>query len=233
MVWARLGLVVAGSLAALVGAVGLLHLPAARPLLAATVGCPVGKASAADIELARAEAVRATRGAAPAPSGALAVLPVLASSAPSPALERTGPEDVRAWATARGASCEVRREGLLVVCHGLRAALGVEVRPIDDVAFAFRPSDRALVNVTATWLALPADEASRAAVAAAAALEGRFGAPTGSDGELEPARLGAGGYATAVRSWRFADALVDVTATSFGARGASVRVHLVSARDGA
>jgi hypothetical protein len=84
----------AGALAAATLGVGALHLPAARPLLALIGACPVGRASASEIEDARRIALRSLRGDTRAP----------ARPALSFELERTTLDDVRAWARERAES---------------------------------------------------------------------------------------------------------------------------------
>jgi hypothetical protein len=209
----------------LTGFVGLLHAPFAKPLLMALGGCPVGKASAAEVEAARLDAVRKTRGDAPAPAR-----PALAFT-----LDQTTPEDVAAWAKDNDVSCASKREGMFIACREVPvAALGdrpADGGRVDDVSFAFRPRDRRLVNLTVTWFALPSDEAAARMNAASGRLGAALGAPTVAAGEASPARLGGPAYTTATVAYRYTDYMADVTATSFGARGVALREHYLSATE--
>jgi hypothetical protein len=210
---------------AAVAVVGALHMPFARPLLMKLGGCPVGKASAAEIERARVQAVASTRG-----EGQANARPAIGF-----ALDASTPDDVRAWAEKNGVSCTEKREGMFLACKNVPIAAladrASEPGVADDVSFAFRPSDRALVNVTVTWFALPADLAAARAASATARLDGEVGKATAWSGDATAEHLASGMYATASASWRFADYQADVTATSFGARGVAVREHYVSGRD--
>src|SRR5262249_4844409 len=100
-----------GALGAATLVVGLLHLPAARPLLALVGACPVGHESASEIEEARGLALRSLRGSQPAPAR-----PALGFT-----LERTTEAEVREWARTRGIPCESSREATLLVCSAVTA----------------------------------------------------------------------------------------------------------------
>src|SRR5690242_9186696 len=89
-----------------VAGVGLLHTPGARSLLQRIGGCPVGRATPAQVEAAQRRAWRTLQGSEHAPA--------------RPALgfalgEATLPQ-IRAWAAARGLTCEVLRGGALLRC---------------------------------------------------------------------------------------------------------------------
>lgn len=216
---------VGGSLATFVVAGALLHAPFARPWLAKVGGCPVGNASAAEIESVRLSAVAKTRGDVVAPAR-----PALGF-----VLDETTPEAVHAWAKRHDVTCDVKRDGLFVSCRdvplvALEADEGRE-GSVSDVSFAFRPSDRTLVNVTATTFALTPREAAARTAASAASLRTTLGAPTSEAGQATEEALGRGGYATAIVAYRFSDLLADVTTTSFDRTGVTVREHYLSARD--
>jgi hypothetical protein len=202
-------------------AIGLLHTPWGKPLLMKIGGCPVGKASAAEIEQVRSQAVAATRGQGTAPAR-----PAIGFS-----LDASTPEDVRAWAKANDVSCTEKREGMFLACKNVPVAAlpdrESEPGTVDDVSFAFRPRDRALVNVTVTWYSLPAPLAASRTTSSTARLEGTIGSPTTRAGDATAEHLGSGSFATATTTWRFADYQAEITATSFG-RGVAVREHYVS-----
>jgi hypothetical protein len=206
---------------------GLHHTSWARPHMMPHAGSPVGKASAAQIEQARSAAMAATRtsDAVPAPSR-----PALGFE-----LDRTTPDDVRAWAKDNGITCVEKREGMFLACKDVPIAAfpdrESEPGTADDVSFAFRPTDRALVNVTVTWYSLPAPLAASRTASADARLKRALGTATISEGAATAAHFASGAYATAAATWRFADYQADVTATSFASRGVALREHYVSGRD--
>ncbi len=217
---------VVGSVAgAIAGLVVVLHTGAARPLLARIGGCPFGSASADDVEQGRAAAAARTRGTSPAPS----------REAFGFSLGVTKVDEVVAWSERMKLQCASSRGGMLLRCPSVpREALGHHERAsgtVDEVAFAFRPRDRALVNVTATWLGLPADRAASRFEGESAAMASTLGRPSTTAGDATSERLARGGYTTAVREYRYTDVLADLSATSFGARGVTVREHFVSADD--
>lgn len=204
-------------------AIGALHAPAGRGLLAKLGGCPVGKASAADIEGVRARAL-----------GSI----VAARSQASPGrpalgfeLGETTSADVHAWAARSHVACAAEREGMLVRCQAVpRGALHGKTSSGEwsEVSFAFRPSDRLLVDVAATSTGLSAEAAVACVGERAARLREALGEPE-RFGELEAARLGRGDFTTAVTVHRFTDYVAEVTATSFP-HGVTVREHFAIVR---
>src|SRR5450432_3784490 len=94
--------------------IGLLHLPWARSWLQRAGGCPVGRLNPAQIEAAQARAFRTLRG-----TGIARSRPALGFT-----LERTTLADVQQWARERGLSCEVSRDGALLVCPAVPAPAG-------------------------------------------------------------------------------------------------------------
>ena len=208
---------VGGGLAAATVAVGLLHLPAARPLLARLGECPVARVSASDIEEARRIALRSLRGDADAPAR-----PALGFE-----LERTTLNDVRSWARAGAIACDESRESTLLVCSHVQAdALGSDGRrPIDEVAFAFRLRDRRLVNVTTLSAGVPPQNAADAVAAIAAALAASLGAPEVS--RFPPPRWD--GTRPAFVRYRYLDYIADVSAMRLPGRGIVMREQYMSA----
>lgn len=197
-------------------AIGVLHAPFARSLLAKIGGCPVGKASAEDVERARRAAVASLRGDAPAPS----------RTALGFTLAQATVADVDRWAHERSIACAKKREDLLVVCTGVPSAEGA----VDEATFAFRPSDGRLVNVTAMTFALGPDEAAVRMRASTDALRATLGEPARAFGDAAPARFAQGGFATSTTRWRFRDLAAEVTATSFDGR-VVLREHWVTIED--
>jgi len=94
-----------------VAALAALHAPFARTVLARIGGCPVGRASAAEIEAARKSAAAPNRGERDAP----------ARPAAGFALDVTTRADVDAWARSHGVSCREKRERALLACADVPA----------------------------------------------------------------------------------------------------------------
>ena len=211
--------------ALLTGFIGVLHAPFARPWLMKMGGCPVGKASAAEVEEGRMQAVRKTRGTDPAPSR-----PALGFT-----LDTAQPEDVLAWAAKNGVTCKEKREGMLLTCKDVPANVlrdrTQESGSIDEVSFAFRPRDRRLVNVTAMSFRLPADEAARRMNTSVDRVRPSLGVPSIASGDVTAERFAAGGFVTATTSWHYSDYEAQLTATSFDGRGVALREQYLSARD--
>src|SRR5262245_34608618 len=91
--------------------VGLLHLPAARPLLMRLGACPV-RATAQQTERARRGAMDKLRGAHPAPAR-----PALGF-----ALDTTTLADVQAWGRGHRVRCVASMQDTLVKCDSVPAA---------------------------------------------------------------------------------------------------------------
>ena len=210
----------AGGGVALVALVGLLHLPAARPLLALVgVGCP-SQASPDAVETARLAAAHAERGAAPSPAR-----PALGF-----ALDETTLADVEAWSAAHGLDCETKRAGTVVVCKDVpNEVFGGAAGAVDDVSFAFEPAAHRLVTVTTLRNRLdPAGAADQ--------MQGimrTLGASLGEGrvvGAADPVYLAAHPMRTAKVEYRYADYIANVSATNLGSR-VVVREHYMSALD--
>jgi hypothetical protein len=199
------------AVAAILFAGGLLHTPWARPLLRRAGGCPVPRATAAQIEAAQARAWRSLRG-----GEAAAARPALGF-----ALESTTLAEVRGWAREHGVFCEVLRDGALLLCGRVpESALSIapDHGAYDELAFGFRARDGRLVNVTALRTGLGADEAAARVAGIAASLERALGAPS--------SRM-AGNPALVL--YRRSDYLAEVSALSLSGRGHALREHYMSA----
>ena len=138
----RVSVYVASTLAALTLLVGLLHTSLGRPLLARLgVGCPV-QASPEDVERARRDSARATRGSEPSP----------AQPALGFVLDEMTMADAQAWAEREQVSCEEQRGGTLLMCSHVRAAAlgGSGGETTDELVLAFSPKTKRLVNIATT-----------------------------------------------------------------------------------
>jgi len=192
--------------------VGFMHTKAGRPILmslAGFAGCPMGKASAAEVEAVRRAAVASERGTAGAPAR-----PALGF-----VLDRTTLSDVRKWAEQVGAGCTEERQGTLVKCSGVAAtAIG---RPswenaMTELSFGFS-TQGPLVSLTTLYSHRSADDTAKIATDAGATLEK----------DLGPAHTVAGSLAqtgsVATLSYRFRDYAADVTACPVPGSGFVVR----------
>jgi hypothetical protein len=199
------------ALLALVAAIGLLHLPSARPWLNRAGGCPIPRATAAQVEVAQAAAFGKLRGHGPAKER-----PALGFG-----LEIAARVDVEAWAARHRISCEARRDGAVLLCDAVPASAvssGGSGR-YDELAFGFRLRDLRLVNVTALRSRLTPEEAGRELRRIALRLEDALGAPATEGVAGDPA----------VVVHRHANYLAEVSAMSLRGRGHVLREHYMSA----
>ena len=221
--WIRVSIYVASSLAALTVAIGLLHTPLGRPLLARLgVGCPV-QASPEDAERARLESARATRGTAASPAR-----PALGF-----VLDKMTIEDVQAWADREHVSCDAQRKDSLLRCtdvpeHALSGRTG---SPVNELDLAFSPRSKRLVNIATTQYDLSSSSAAEQMSTVVSGLEDQLGKPTRETGRRSSAYLAAAPMRTAVVRYRFTDYQADVSATNFPGHGMVLREHYMSATD--
>jgi len=219
----RVSVYVASTLAALTLLVGLLHTSLGRPLLARLgVGCPV-QASPEDVERARRDSARATRGSEPSPA--------------QPALgfvldEMTMP-DAQAWAEREQVSCEEQRGSTILMCSHVRAAAlgGSGGETTDELVLAFSPKTKRLVNIATTEYGLDGTAAASRMARIVSNLEEKLGKPTREAGERSASYLAEAPMRTALVRYRFSDYQADVTATNMPGKGLMLREHYMSARD--
>jgi hypothetical protein len=199
--------------------VGLLHLPAARPLLSRLGAlCPV-RATPAEIENARRVALRKLRGTDPAPGR-----PALGFT-----LESTTLAAVQAWAKRAGVRCELSMQDTLLKCDAVPASAVAAggSGTFDEVAFGFRIADHALVNLTTLSTGLDVPAASSRFNEIAGALGELLGPPTRN--RLPTASWDAKGPVFV--EYRYADYVARVSAMDLPGRGVVLRGHYLSARD--
>jgi hypothetical protein len=194
----------------LVAAIGVLHLPAARPWLRRAGGCPVPRATAAQVEEAQVRAFGRLRG-----TDVARVRPALGFD-----LEIATSTDVLAWARRHAIACDSHREGALLLCNAVPVSA---VSPggagtYDELAFGFRLRDSRLVNLTALRTGLPPDAAAREVRRIGADLEEKLG---------EPSRRVEGDPTTLL--YRRSDYLAEVSAMSLRERGHALREHYMAA----
>lgn len=211
--------------AAVTALIGVMHAPFARSVLMKVSGCPVGHASAADIENVRKASALQVRGdaAAPAPS----------RTALGFAIGRTTRAEVVTWANEHGLRCEAKREESVLACTDVPATFLPEKRDesdgrISQLVFGFTVADARLVNVMAMSNELRPGDAAFRATHAFDRMKRELGAPSSADGDFTAERLSRGGFATSTVSYRFTDYIANLTATSFDNRGVMLREHYVA-----
>ena len=221
--WLRVSIYVAAGLGVLTLAMGLLHTPLGRPLLARLgVGCPV-QASPEDVERARLHSAHATQGSEASP----------AQPALGFVLDKMTLAEVLAWAEREHISCEDSRGGTLLSCKNVpeSALAGQSGGPVDQLELAFSPNTKRLVNLTTTQSGLDGNAAAARMGRVVAGLEQQLGKPSREVGERSGAYLAAAPLRTALVRYRFTDYQADISATNFPGQGMIVREHYMSARD--
>ena len=140
----------AATLAAAVGGIGVLHLPAARPALlwVSGGGCPIGEPlDRTALDAARARSLAPLAGQAPSPSR-----PGLGF-----ALTRSTRAELVAWAHAEGIACEPAGEARLVCTDAPAGPLHLQ-HPVDELVLQLDADDR-LIGLAASRRGAPFDDA--------------------------------------------------------------------------
>jgi hypothetical protein len=214
--------------AAIVGAMGLLHTPLGRPLLAKMGGagagaCPVlvGMSPQA-LEDHRTAAMKPLAGETRAPTRAALAF----------TLSATTRADVTAWTTAHGLTCKDEVAGTAVRCNDVDPKMLDDGQvPIDDLFFVFDPAGK-LVALDVMHRGATGDDASRLLDDATARLRRLLGAPpTATSGDRTSTYLTSAPLVQSGIEYRFRDLAVDVSATNFGERGVIVREQYRSIPD--
>lgn len=221
--WIRVSVYVASGLAVLTLAIGLLHTPLGRPLLARLgVGCPV-QASPEEVERARLTSARATAGSEASP----------AQPALGFVLGKMTIKDVYAWADREHVNCDDSRGGTVLSCKDVpSSALGARKGGVvDELVLAFSPVTQRLVNIATTQYGLDPNLAAAQMSEVVAGLERQLGKPTREAGERSANYLASAPLRTALVRYRFSDYQADVTATNMPGKGTMLREHYMSARD--
>ena len=173
--WLRAVLGIAGFCAASTGLIGIMHTHVGLAIYAKVFGggCPVGRASAADVEQGRQTAMRSVRGTRVSP----------ARPAFGFRLDVTTRAEIDSWVEQHHLECRDRRERTLLTCDTVPAsALGRDGAPLDEVSFAFTPVSLRLVNLTAVRYRLSPTEAVRHAGGVKVQLQSVLGDPTRAAG---------------------------------------------------
>jgi hypothetical protein len=197
-----------GSATMMFGLVGLLHMPALRPLLnAGSGGCPIGmdeSLTVAQIDAARQTALLGERGDRPADAR-----PALGF-----VLDVTSSDEVAAWAAAHGVSCTPERAEIR--CGDVPGG-ALEGLPATDELLLRFDADGRLVSVDATLRDVDADDAAALVRTLSDALGRSAGPPSAARGEPSGRFLARGDLNQTATSFRFADYRADLSATNLGA----------------
>jgi hypothetical protein len=217
----RAGLGVLAGLCAAVAAIGWLHTPSGRVVLARLgVPCPVNKVDARLVLAVRDDAMARSRGSVPAPSRpALGLM-----------LDGSTDTQVTAWAAREHAQCEAITRGFHYLrCRGVpSAALGIEGPPVSEIWFSFGPSNR-LVAINLYRRSMTEAEARQSWQVAVQGLRQRLGEPMNSTGDLTLAGLVQSPVAVARVQYRYSDYIATVTASHMPYGGLAVREQYMSA----
>lgn len=224
----RIGLGVAFAGASIVALVGLLHLPAAAPLLrrlSPAAVCPVTRGTPEQIDRGHSMAAASIR--------AAATRDAVARPALVFTLDKTTKTDLERWATAHGVRCgSIGGNVNLQRCVNVApsavdqpATLG----PLEEVTFEFRSTGE-LVNVQTLRRGLTAHVAAGVVRELEARLSAEIGGPTTLGGEPTAAHLAHGPLSTYVASHELRDYRATVSATNLARTGVMVREQYFSAR---
>lgn len=203
-------LVGALAVAAPTALLGAAHTGAGTPWLARLggAGCPLATPSSpAQLEAQRKGAMENLRGASPAPSR-----PALGLG-----IETSSPDEVRAWAAARGMRCEESPAESALRCNG-EVARGA----ISDVFARFDERDR-LVVLDVFRAGASAPEALARFDELQRSLAGTLGPPSSVSGEATTAYLEAAPLRRAAIAYRFLDFAADVSAVNQARSGVVLR----------
>lgn len=205
-----------GSAVAIVGFIGVMHMPVVRPLLVAfEAWCPVLNVPATQVEAMQATAAEALAGTAPAPSRESTALRLVFGSA----------ADVNAWAHARSFACDTETRGFEYrwCRHVPASALGrldVDAAQEREVVIARDSSGRTrAVDILARTSAGSA--ATELARTAALHLQATLGEPIERHGSFDDSLDEP--FDSASMRYAFSDVVVTLTATNIPGSGVAVR----------
>lgn len=226
--WGRLAIRAAVGAALFTGAVGVLHLPFAAPLLrlvSPSSVCPVQKGSPAAIDRAHEVGAQMVR------DSAAALAP--ARPALGFALDTMRKGDLDAWAAKYGVTCHsIAGNEPLQKCVavppeavGQPATFGT----LEEVCFVFKSTGE-LVNVQTLRRGLDPQRAATIVAELERGASSVLGPPTTSGGEANAAYLGRSFLSTYVTVRTFKDYRVTFTATNLAPTGVMVREEYLSAR---
>lgn len=210
------------------GVVGVLHLPAAAPLLRmlspASV-CPVVRGTPAQVDRAHTIGAAAIRSSASAPAPSRPALVFR--------LDETRISDLDGWAAGNAVTCKsIAGNETLQRCKAVPAAAVGEpetLGELEEVTFEFRSTGE-LVNVQTLRRHLTPEQAASAAESLERNAASALGVPTKSAGEPTVAHLSRGLLSTYVAVHTFEDYRATVSATNLNPTGLMVREEYLSMR---
>ena len=218
----RTAVVALGGLCIATAAIGWMHTPSARLLLAKLgVPCPVDHADPKLAMALRDGALALSRGTVPAPSR-----PALGLQ-----LDATTYEQVSDWAKNHHAKCDAITRGYHYLrCRGVSAAaLGVVGPPVSEVWFSFSPGSKTLVAVNLYRRSMTEAQTRQSWRTALQDLRQALGAPTQSSGDLTLASLEHSAIGVASVQYTYSDYIATVTASHLPYGGLAVREQYMSA----
>jgi hypothetical protein len=210
----RTGAIIAAAAASVTAAIGVLHLPVARPLLALvakTAGCPIDLKGGDPVALERfrIENLRQRAGDTPA------------RSAPALGFELgvSTRSDVLVWLGSESENCESVAQGSALTCEAVK-------RPgeagIDSLYVRFDESAR-LVALDLFRAGDSVDGALAHFARVDRTLGERVGPRTDARGEPHAPYLAAGPYRRVASEFRYKNYVASLSAMNFGSRGVRVR----------
>jgi hypothetical protein len=227
---AKLGVGVVGGAVLLTGAIGLLHLPAAAPVLRAISGglvCPITRGTPEQIDRAHDLGAAAIRAAASARAPSRFALGFR--------LDETRRADLDAWAARYGVTCRaISRNDNLQRCTDVPPYLlghqpGTDLHAMEEVTFEFKATGE-LVNVQTMRRRLSPDEAAMMAERLERAAAEALGSPTTLGGAPTAAHLARAPLSTYVAVHSFTDYRATISATNLPPTGVMVREEYLSVR---
>lgn len=217
--WKKLLVGVGASALVVTGAIGLLHTSIGKPLLMKVGGCPAANAPPAGVEDTQKQAIRDTRGDAPAPKRVALGFE----------LDKTTFADVVAWAEQNHVKCEAKRENTLYSCTSIPAAAlpaTVAKSDLDELELSFRVKDHTLLSLSTWRWHLPEERAAHELGAVTASLQSDLGAPATNEGDAST--LGREAYAGSIVKYNFKDYLCTISGVNLPTKGITMHESYVS-----
>jgi len=217
--WKRLLVGVGASAAVVTGAIGLLHTSIGKPLLMKAGGCPAANAPPEGVQEQQKQAIRGTRGDAPAPKRVALGF----------TLDKSTFADVAAWANKNGVACKASREDTTYSCAKIPAKALPETiakADLDEIEFTFRVKDKTLFAVSTWRWNLPEDRAAHELGSVVSTLKQDLGEPATNEGD--PTKLGRELYAGSVVKYNFKDYLCTISGLNLPTKGITMHESYVT-----
>lgn len=217
----RRAVIVALAGVGLATAIGMMHTPSGRHVLAKLgVPCPVNQVDPGLVRTVRAQALERVRGVAPAPERPALNL----------RLDVTTYAEVGGWAARTHARCDAITRGYRSLrCRGVPAdSLGLVGPAISEIWFTFAP-DNTLAAINLYRRGMTEAETQQSWQVATQRLRASLGAPMQSTGDLTLAGLAEAPVAVARVRYSYRDYLASITASHMPGGGLAVRELYMSA----